>query len=197
MGGKAEIGEGRSTEQELTITCPGFGRHEKGTDLLHDAILEVLDQPWAERLRFVMQWPEPFGMPDGGTMSPDPRLVADARVEFLNENLDAEAYSALLGRSDLVILPYRSESYHQRLSRVAIEAAREGIPLIYTLHTWTQEVADLVGGGIPIAEETPRAIIASLREALDRYAELRASAAKGAAGVRSFHTAESFRDCFA
>lgn len=195
----AQIEGPRTKNQEptLTITCPGYARHEKGSDLLHDAILQALDQPWAGNLRFVLQWPDAFGMPDGGTMSPDPRLIAEPRVEFLNESLDAKAYGKLLDRSDLVILPYRSQSYHQRLSRVAIEAAGKGIPLIYSVHTWTQEVVDLVGCGVPIREESVSAIAESLRSASSKFEELKATALKGAVNVQSFHTAETFRSRFA
>ncbi|MFC7338105.1 hypothetical protein ACFQY0_13005 [Haloferula chungangensis] len=186
----------KNQEPLLTITCPGYARHEKGSDLLHDAILEVIDQPWAKRLRFVMQWPEPFDLPDGSSMSPDERLVNHPRVEFLNQSLDPLAYAALLERSDLVILPYRSESYHQRLSRVAIEAAGKGIPLIYSVHTWTQEVVDLVGGGVPICDESVESVVKALRDALDCYPSLKLAAVNGAAEVAVFHKAESFRTHF-
>lgn len=181
----------------LTVACPGYARHEKGSDLLHDAILRLLETSLGDKLHFVLQWPEPFGLPDGRSMSPDEKLLADSRVEFLNHDLDPTAYAELLDRSDLVILPYRSESYHQRLSRVAIEAASEGIPLIHTVHTWTSEVADLVGCGVPIDEETPEGLVAALQEAVDRYSELKRVAEQGAERVRAFHTAGSFRDRFA
>ena len=176
----------------LTVSCPGYARHEKGSDLLHDAILSVMEKPWGEQFRFVMQWPDAFGMPGGGTMSPDPRLEAHERVEFLNESLDPSAYAELLDRSDLVILPYRSQSYHQRLSRVAIEAAGKGIPLVYTVYTWTQEVADLVGCGVPIEDETATAIVKALEDAGSRYAMIRSTAESGAGKVQSFHTADTF-----
>jgi len=193
-----EIGNKEVTESDkvLTVSAPGYARHEKGSDLLHDAILHILDQPWGNRLRFVLQWPEAFGMPGGGTMKPDSKLVTNDRVEFLNQSLDPAAYSALLDRSDLVILPYRSQSYHQRLSRVAIEAAGKGIPLVHTVHTWTQEVADLVGCGVPIQDESTDAIVEALRDAVSRYATIRSAAESGAGKVRSFHTADTFHKLF-
>lgn len=182
-----------AAEDVLTVSCPGYARHEKGSDLLHDAILRILDGPHGDRYRFVLQWPEPFGMPGGGTMSPDPRLVADPRVEFVNENLNPAQYAALLDRSDLVILPYRSHSYHQRLSRVAIEAAGKGIPLIYTAHTWTCEVAELVGTGVRIESETVDEVVKALEQARENAGKLQAEAKRRARDVLEFHSAATFR----
>lgn len=177
----------------LTVTCPGFARHEKGSDLLQEAILEVMKGPLAERFHFVLQWPETFQMPDGSPLGPAPRLVESPDVEFINENLDATAYDALLARTHFAILPYRRESYHHRLSRVAIEAAGRGIPLIHTTHTWTDEVAEMAGGGIPITEETARAIVRALEQVAGESPRLLAAARGHMGPVREFHSALSFR----
>jgi len=182
-----------SHDKVLTICCPGFARHEKGSDLLHDAILKILESPLADRFRFILQWPLPFGMPDGSTMSPDPRLENDPRVELLNASLDAEAYAGLLARTDFVILPYRSQSYRQRLSRVAIEAAGAGIPLIYTAHTWTEEVATVAATGIRIEKETVDGIVSALTVAAECAEAMTTVARKNAATVRAFHSAGRFR----
>ncbi len=180
-------------EQAITITCPGFARHEKGNDLLQDAAKELLARPGNERLRFVMQWPEPFEMPDGTLLGPDPALLSHKRVELLNENLDSEAYEKLLTRTDFVILPYRRNSYHLRVSRVAIEAASRGIPLIYTSETWTNEVVQLVGRGVEIEAETPKALVQAITEASEKKSELKSIAAEGAGTVAAFHSASEFR----
>jgi glycosyltransferase involved in cell wall biosynthesis len=177
----------------LTVSCPGYARHEKGSDLLHDAILRILDGPDGHRFHFVLQWPAPIGMPGGGTMSPDPRLLADGRVEFLNDNLPSVQYAALLERSHFIILPYRSHSYHQRLSRVAIEAAGMGIPLIYTKHTWVEEVVGIVGAGVPIKHETVDSVVEALRMAAGHASELRRSARENSRKIKEFHSAAEFR----
>ncbi len=177
----------------LTVTCPGFARHEKGSDLLQEAILRILDGPLRRRFRFILQWPEPFDLPDGRNLAPDPRLVSDQQVEWRNESLDVEAYAALLRRSDFVILPYRAGSYHQRLSRVAIEAAGAGIPLIYSADTWTGEVAALTGAGVRIAVESAEQIVTALVEVSERAEELKETARRHARKVREFHSTAMFR----
>jgi glycosyltransferase involved in cell wall biosynthesis len=189
-----EQGTRNQAQGTLTITCPGFARHEKGNDLLQDAAKVLLARPGNEHLRFMMQWPEPFEMPGGSLLGPDPDLVADERVEFLNHNLDSVAYEELLSRSDLVILPYRKSSYHHRLSRVAIEAASRGIPLVYMSGTWSEEVAKLVDCGIAIDEETPDALMSALTDAVCNLSELKESAQAGATKVARFHSAAQFRE---
>lgn len=182
-----------SKSQTVTITCPGFARHEKGNDLLQEAARKLLADPAHQNLRFVFQWPEPFAMPDGRMLGPDPALMSDSRVQFLNDNLDSDAYEALLGRTDLIILPYRRSSYYHRVSRVAIEAASRGIPLVYMSGTWTAEVAARSGGGSKIENETSAAVVAAIQHALDHLPTLRASASSGAEAVWSFHSASNFR----
>lgn len=159
--------DARPSTAPLTITCPGFARHEKGTDLLQDAIREILSGPDADNFHFILQWPEPFAMPDGTMLGPDPRLLNDPRVEFLNRSLSSDEYEDLMERTDAIILPYRRSSYHNRVSRVAIEAAGRGIPLIYTEGTWIGEVAVMAGCGIPIQSESSDEIVKSLIKSID------------------------------
>lgn len=183
----------REVADPVTISCPGFARHEKGNDLLQEAILGVLGESESDRLRFVMQWPEAFALPDGRLLTADARLAGDSRVRLVNESLNGAAYEALLRESDFVILPYRRNSYHHRVSRVAIEAASRGIPLIYTSGTWTEEVAEPADCGVEIKEETSESVRAAIEVALRDVTELRSAAVRGAPRVTEFHSAARFR----
>jgi glycosyltransferase involved in cell wall biosynthesis len=177
----------------LTIICQGFARHEKGTDLFQDAIRILLARPDADRFHFVLQWPEPFAMPDGSMLGPHPNLLSDHRVEFLNQNLNTDEYEALLARTDLVILPYRRNSYNHRVSRVAIEAAGRGIPIIYTTGTWSEEVAELSGCGVPISEESADEVADSILHAAEKLPTLKNRAEAGAARVMEYHSVPMLR----
>ncbi|MDA7877727.1 hypothetical protein N9A89_06650 [Akkermansiaceae bacterium] len=181
------------SDRSLTVTCPGFARYEKGTDLLQEAIRLLRGNQEMNHLHFVLQWLEPFEMPGGSTVKPDKSLASEGRVEYLTESLNEESYEDLLARSDLVIVPYRRESYHNRVSRVAIEAASRSIPLIYTAGTWSGEVAELAGAGVPITGESSEAVAYALRRALDGFARLKEEASEGASRVIDFHSAEEFR----
>jgi hypothetical protein len=177
----------------VTITCPGFARYEKGTDLLQQACRLVWAQPGLGNVQVVIQWPEPFALPDGRLVSPDPELLGDVRFELINDNLDQSAYSALLSRTDLIVLPYRRDSYHNRLSRVAIEAAIHGIPLLPMSGTWAEELSTLAGGTAVIEHETPEAVAAGLIAALKSLDELKRIALAGRVPVAGFHSVATFR----
>ncbi len=183
----------RLSTQPLTITCPGFARHEKGTDLFQEAIRILLARPDADRFRFILQWPEPFAMPDGTMLGPNPLLIADQRLEFLNQNLNSDEYAALLARTDLILLPYRRSSYHHRVSRVAIEAAGRGIPMIYTKGTWSEEVAELAGCGVDIADESAEEVANSILKGSDEVSDLAIRAGVGADRVRTYHSGATLR----
>jgi glycosyltransferase involved in cell wall biosynthesis len=187
-------GSERGLGSVITITCPGFARHEKGNDLLQDAIAAIIGEPGSDRMKFVMQWPEPFALPDGRLLTVDPRLAKDSRVRLVNESLGGDAYEALLSESDFVILPYRRNSYHHRVSRVAIEAASRGIPMIYTTGTWTAEIAELAGCGVCIAEEAPESVAKAIRDGVSQAEKLRNLARAGAEKVSRFHSVATLRE---
>jgi len=177
----------------VTITCPGFARYEKGTDLLQQACRLVWAEPGLGNVQVVIQWPEPFALPDGRLLSPDPELLVDVRFDLINDNLDQSAYSALLSRTDLIVLPYRRDSYHNRLSRVAIEASIHGIPLLPMSGTWAEDLSTLAGGTAVIEHETPEAVAAGLIAALKSLDELKRSAQAGRGRVAAFHSVATFR----
>jgi glycosyltransferase involved in cell wall biosynthesis len=177
----------------ITITCPGFARYEKGNDLLQDACRQLFAAQPQRDLQVISQWPQAFSLPDGSQAAPDSTLLADGRFILINHSLHREAYAALLARSDLIVLPYRRSSYHNRVSRVAIEAALHGIPLVYMSGTWCEEVVEITGAGVAIAEETPEAVNTALQAALDQLPVLRLAALNAKALVAEQYSAQRFR----
>jgi glycosyltransferase involved in cell wall biosynthesis len=183
-----------TSTKPIVVVAPGLARYEKGSDMFQDAIKLVLkNEANSAPIRFVMQWMEDFDLPDGRRCGPDPELLHDDRIEFANELLTGNAYLDFLRRADLIVLPYRSESYRVRVSRVAIEAAILGKPLVYTEATWTREVGAMVGSGVAVGVESAAALAEALREALPRLAHLQAGAVKGASRVRDFYSVRRFR----
>ncbi len=188
-----------ATQRELSgrdrfvVTCPGFARFEKGSDLLLEAIRELERRKIADDYFFIMQWLKPFATEDGKMHAPDAGLESRGRVKFIGEPVNDKEYRSILEGSDAVILPYRMESYHNRVSRVAIEAAALGIPLIYTKGTWIGEVAQIAEVGIPIESESMEAIIDALNTARRRCNELSPKAKTTAEKVREFYSTRQFR----
>jgi enamine deaminase RidA (YjgF/YER057c/UK114 family) len=143
-------------------------------------------------VRVVCQWPVPFALPDGRCLSPDPQLVAVSRFELINDNLDGPAYGALLARTDLMVLPYRRESYYNLLSRVAIEAVIHWIPILPMWGTWAEELSSLAGGTITIETETPAAVTQAITTAVQCLQELKEQAQACGSSVAALHSAGTF-----
>ena len=179
--------------EPITVSCPGFARHEKGSDLLLSAIGLLNSEDALEHFHFILQWPEPFMLPDGAMVEPGDEVLNSTHTSFYNESLDAEAYNKWLSQTDFVILPYRKSSYYNRLSRVAIEAGARGIPLIYTDGTWTEEVAALVECGVKIDEEYPAELVKALNRAYRDAENLKGRAVAGSERVKQYHSCEKFR----
>ncbi len=93
-------------------------------------------------------------MPDGTTCSPGEILKNHPKVRVIDRAVQSQEYGYLLSETDCMILPYRNSSYHARVSRVAIEAVTNGIPVIYTNHGWLEETINHYGAGIGIEDES-------------------------------------------
>jgi hypothetical protein len=143
-------------------------------------------------LKFVMQWPENFDLPDGRQCGPDSELLKDERVKFSKDLLTGNAYWDFLQEADVIVLPYRSESYRARVSRVAIEAAILGKPMVYTKDTWISEVVAMGGAGVGIAEETPQSLAEAIQMAIGDLDTLQSKAECGVARVRKFYSVSAF-----
>jgi glycosyltransferase involved in cell wall biosynthesis len=196
-----------------------LARYEKGSDIFQEAIKlilsnEVASEKWrvargenqvqpvtryqqpltvaGRSVKFVMQWPEDFDFPDGRRCAPDPDLLKDERVKFSKDLLTGEAFWDFLQQADVIVLPYRSESYRARVSRVAIEAAILGKPMVYSKGTWISEVVAMVGAGVAIAEETPQSLAEAIQMAIGDLDMLQSEAECGVARVRKFYSVSSF-----
>jgi len=203
----------------VLVVAPGLARYEKGSDIFQKAIKlilsnEVASEKWrvargenqvqpvtryqqpltvaGRSVKFVMQWPEDFDLPDGRRCAPDPDLLKDERVKFSKDLLTGEAYWDFLQQADVIVLPYRSESYRARVSRVAIEAAMLGKPMVYSKGTWISEVVAMVGAGVAIAEETPQSLAEAIQMAIGELDMLQSEAECGVARVRKFYSVSSF-----
>lgn len=184
----------RTPVKPIVVVAPGLARYEKGSDIFQGAIRLVFkNMPSDAPIRFVMQWPEDFILPDSRWCRPDPDLLQDERVEFSNDLLTDDAYLDFLKRADLIVLPYRSESYRARVSRVAIEAVMLGKPIVYTEGTCTQEVVKMAGAGVAVGEESSEALALAICEALSNLPYLQCAAVKRSNKAVDFYSAEKFR----
>ena len=151
----------------LRFACYGFARYEKGSDLFRTAIERIIG-PEGKHPQFCVQWVDAFQLPDGHVCSPDD-LVKHPAVEVIDRPLDSQDYQIALQKTQCMILPYRNSSYHARVSRVAIEAACLGIPMIYTKGGWLEDIVSEFGAGIGIQDEDVEDLIWAISQIASEY----------------------------
>ncbi len=179
--------------EPVEFCCFGFARHEKGSDILAGAINQLEASNALPDVHFKVQWLDPFRMPDGSMCSPD-ILKGNGRVEVISRSLDESEYLRLLNTTDCMLLPYRNSSYYARLSRVAIEAAFMGIPMIYTKGGWLEEIATEHGAGVGIADESVNELVAAIVIMRNNMAEFRTKAVSKVPAARAYYSADRFMD---
>ncbi|MET0251966.1 MAG: glycosyltransferase [Novosphingobium sp.] len=165
----ASLRRDRDPGTGVTFACLGPARFEKGIDVLQQAMGLYLSDPAAPPARFVVQWNMPVADAAGAAYEPDPALAADPRVTFLTQPLASEAYDAVLGESDCMVLPYRRDSYFARISGVAVEAVTAGIPIITTTDTWTANLVATSGAGLAIEDGDAAALAGAMAELARDY----------------------------
>jgi glycosyltransferase involved in cell wall biosynthesis len=181
-----------ATNGSVTFGSFGFARYEQGTDLLLAAAQRVLAGQPDAHARFIVRWARDFTGPDGEIVRREPALLQNPSIEFIGSARSPDEYLAQLARADAVVLPYRRESYRDRLSRVAIEAAALGIPIACTRDTWLEELVSHCGAGVAFREQDADDIARAVRELVANISEYKAKARKNAAKAREYFSAQRF-----
>jgi glycosyltransferase involved in cell wall biosynthesis len=143
----------------------GFTRYDKGLDVLQDAIKAMKAQARAS-LDFVLQWTGDYLLPCGTKVTKAQELVGSEGVEYISAFEDSGEYYEWLRQVDAIVLPYRKEFYRDRMSRVAVDAALVGLPVVYPRGTWLEDFHTTYGSGVPFTAGDAN----SLAEAISRLA---------------------------
>ena len=177
----------------VTFGALGPPRHEKGSDLVLEAIRMVRDSGESQP-RFVLQWSGECDDGRGRPVFPSEDLRRDPGITVLTSDLTTAQYQAILEECDTLLLPYRRAQYHARLSGVAIEAFRRGIPCICFSDTWIAGAMERWGGGIAVAEESAEALAGAIRQMLSRYGHFASLASARAPQAMRVHSPANFLD---
>ncbi len=113
----------------------GMPRREKGFDVLVKAIRLLGEETSSGLLKFRLQAPADYMQHEGMTgelAELSSMAVAGHAIECIGENLDSDAYLALLQTCDFLVIPYRTAAYARRSSLVPIEGLLYGKPLVMT-----------------------------------------------------------------
>lgn len=192
---EVEIDMQNDSGNYITISHLGFSRYEKGSDLIQKAIKRYLKLNPATKVRFVLQWVTDFHLEDGTLCIKDPALVESPNVEYITTSLGSEEYTKLLAQTDIMLLPYRLRAYYARVSRVAIEAAINSIPMIYTKDSWNESlVTDGHGSGVGFESENDESLYKAIEEAVNSYSELKVEAEKNRKNAFEHYSANTFQN---
>lgn len=178
----------------LTFGALGPPRYEKGSDLVLEAIRIVRSSPAGKDSRFLVQWTGICHDLQGRQIIAGADIEGDAGVTLITSDLSTAEYQQRLAQCDVLLLPYRRAQYHARLSGVAIEAFRCGIPCICISDTWIADSMARLGAGIAVDEESAAALARAILDSAAGYAEYSGTARIRAAAAREFHSAKSFVD---
>jgi hypothetical protein len=180
----------------IRIFLPGPARFEKGSDKLEGIVnlfstATNLDLP---RVEFVVQWAEPFSLPDGRMCSSETFRNLDTdkvSVCIHREPLSSAQYREELCDADIILLPYRCAAYFARISGVAVEAMILGKPCVFTANTWVHTIAERFGLGTA-CDETEAGVFLALASTLNSLADRRRKSMEKKTEIAGFFSPKSF-----
>lgn len=153
-------------QKSLNFGLYGYGRYEKGYDLLLNA-LKKIDLNLFPRLKLIIQWTADFELANGDNCTLPQHLNDNPQVEIIKEPLMPGDYYKYLTRTDCMILPYRNSSYYARDSRIAIESAVIGIPVVFTNGGWLDDHISEYGTGFGFDDENSEDLAKAIIKAYD------------------------------
>ena len=118
-------------------------------------------------------------------------LPRDQNIEFIDANLTREEYCSWMKFSDLILLPYYSESYRARSSGVFIEAICAGAIPITTKNTWMASELEKFGLEKLLVDWQSDNLVEIFQSIL-KDQQIRQKLVQMQQHYRSFHSIENF-----
>jgi glycosyltransferase involved in cell wall biosynthesis len=173
------------SSDELVIGSYGGAREEKGERSLIAAVDLFTRRYASSRSQFVLQCV-------GGNPAEWKRLVGRRNVQLISSYFDGQ-YANQVTATHLLLLPYLRSSYGLRVSRVAIEAMVNGIPIVATRGTTLASQAEKFGSAVLCNENDPESLAEAIRDCELRYDELRRAARMRMTAAREHFSVLGFR----
>ncbi len=122
-------------------------------------------------------------------------------VTLLEHELTPQQYAALLGRADLVVIPYQSLWYNSQTSGVFAEAVGHGKPVVVPKGTWMARQLTKNGAGFSFFPGDRVDLANVVRKAMKQIDCLQAKAAQSKSAWISTHNPREFvkhllEDCY-
>jgi glycosyltransferase involved in cell wall biosynthesis len=171
----------------ITMGSYGSARHEKGSDLLVDAVDEFCRRYPDTRVRFVLQ-------SVGGGPEQWKKLEGNPKVRLITDYFADGEYARQLQATDVLLLPYRRSSYALRVSRVVIEAMVYGIPVIATRGTTLANQALESGSAVLCGDENVESLVVAICEMNQKFFKYQQIAEQRGAMARELFSIKEFRE---
>jgi hypothetical protein len=176
---------------DLTIGFLGQQRAEKGGHLIPGIVKGLRAAGCSTRILIHDADPAERAM----TRSFRALAEGDPRVEFLQRPADPAAWQELLGRTDLLALPYEPNRYKASYSAVAVEAVSAAIPMVVPAATTMEALAiEYQGQATAFGAWNANAVCGAILRAIASFEKLSAQASAGAAAWEKRNGAARFVD---
>ena len=127
-------------------------------------------------IRFVVQWTGDYKLPDGSWIRKDASLENSPLVQYVPAFSVSDEYYKWIARTDIMVLPYRKDFYYDKLSRVAIDGALAGMPIVYPAGTWLESFVRNYAAGVAFEPENPESLAQAIQNVLANFVKLKARA---------------------
>ena len=106
------------------------------------------------------------------------RSAAAASVSLITEPLNDESYLKLLKATDIVLLPYHRDKYHDRTSGIFCEAMTSGKPVITTEGSFLGLEVQREGSGWLVGDRDPDSLAQGIGRAIQELEPVAARCAE-------------------
>jgi hypothetical protein len=171
----------------------GGERARVGTVNLSRSVKEVgIIAAAAEATAGMVDWRIHLGLEAGTQRSSRGVPAAGPGIEIVRDVLDEESYAAFIESLDFVVMPYPPEIYAHKGSGVLFEAVANGAVPVVPEGTFMAKMLAGTGVGAVFSPFAPESLVAALRDAVPRRAEMAAAARRLGREWRLTHTASAF-----
>ena len=158
------------------FTCLGNARREKGFAEILAAVDILNANGRGPEARFTLQSSDPDATSAAALASF--RSAAAGSVSLVARSLDDESYLRLLKATDIVLLPYHRDKYHDRTSGIFCEAMTSGKPVITTEGSFLGLEVQREGSGWLVGDRDPDSLAQGIRRAIQELEPVAARCAE-------------------
>jgi glycosyltransferase involved in cell wall biosynthesis len=142
----------------------GNAREDKGFPEVLAAVDALCDRVGPINARFALQSSDPDDR--SAAALADFRSISSEQVSLVDHPLSDNAYLHLLREADVLLLPYRAETYRERTSGIFCEALSAGKPVIVSQGSFMGLQVSREQTGWLVRDQNPASLARAIRQAL-------------------------------